>query len=344
MFIHKINCISPQQTWGDIDIQTLRAAEENRLYAREPVYDGIPPGILRRMGRAVRMGVGCALPLMKDSSPDGIIIGTSNGGMEDCIKFLNQIMDYEEGMLTPGNFVQSTANATAAQLGLMTANRNYNITHVHRGLAFENALLDAMMWLKENPGHNLLLEGLDEISNYNYNIDYLDGWYKDGNVQNKDLYATETKGTIAGEGAAAFIVNNNREQAIAEVKSVRTIHTNNEADLKSFLRRFLDEQISGEIIDVLVSGENGDSRYAHYYKAVEALLPDSMVVRYKHMFGEFGAGSALALWLACRQGAFPHHSIKRAMPHTAGSILIYNSYKEWQHGFILLKRMDPENS
>ena len=68
--------------------------------------------------------------------------------MEDCIKFLNQIIDYEEGLLTPGNFVQSTPNAIAAQLGLMTANKGYNITHVHRGLSFENALLDTILMLR----------------------------------------------------------------------------------------------------------------------------------------------------------------------------------------------------
>ena len=100
--------------------------------------------ILRRMGKAVRIGVGAALPLLDGSSnPDGILIGSANGGMEDCIKFLNQVMEYDEGRLTPTNFVQSTPNAIAAQIGLATLNKGYNITHVHRGLAFENALLDA---------------------------------------------------------------------------------------------------------------------------------------------------------------------------------------------------------
>ena len=62
--------------------------------------------------------------------------------MEDCIKFLNQIVEYKEGLLTPANFVQSTSNAAAAQIALVTKNHQYNITHVHRGLAFENALMD----------------------------------------------------------------------------------------------------------------------------------------------------------------------------------------------------------
>ncbi len=118
----------------------------------EPDYPGIPAGARRRMGKSVRMAVGAALPLLeKHPQPDGIIIATANGGMEDCIKFLNQILEYKEGLLTPGNFVQSTSNAAAAQIALVTKNHNYNITHVHRGLAFENALMDVMMLLKENP-------------------------------------------------------------------------------------------------------------------------------------------------------------------------------------------------
>jgi len=105
------------------------------------------------MGKSVRMAVGAALPLLeKYSQPDGMIIATANGGMEDCIKFLNQILEYNEGLLTPASFVQSTSNAAAAQIALVTKNHNYNITHVHRGLAFENALMDVVMSLKEHPG------------------------------------------------------------------------------------------------------------------------------------------------------------------------------------------------
>src|SRR5271154_6915768 len=145
-YIHHINCISPQKTFSDIDIENINAPVENKLLVVEPSYEGIPLGILRRMGKAVRIGVGAALQIVKQN-PDGIIIGTANGGMEDCIKFLNQIIDYNEGMLAPGNFVQSTTNAVASQLGLMSANKGYNITHVHRALAFENAMTDTQLML-----------------------------------------------------------------------------------------------------------------------------------------------------------------------------------------------------
>ncbi len=340
MYIHKINCISAQQTFGNVDLEMLLPVADNKMYAKEPVYEGVPPGMLRRMGRAVRMGVGCALPLMKDLQPDAIIVGTANGGMEDCIRFLNQIMDYEEGMLTPGNFVQSTPNATAAQLGLMAANRNYNITHVHKGLAFENAVLDAMMLLKEKPQFNILLEGLDEISTYNYNIDFLGGWYKEESIDNKNLYDTGSKGTLAGEGAAAFIVNGRPANALARVIAVNTIHTEEETEVTAFMQEFIDRNLPGDQhIDILIAGENGDSRFSRYYDLAYSVFASSAHIRYKHMFGEFGATSALALWLACRSAGFPTHAIRQSAENRGKHILIYNMYHERQHGIMLVERL-----
>jgi hypothetical protein len=144
-----------------LGIGVPRGPVDNMLKAIEPSYEGIPGSILRRMSKSVKMGVGAALPLLSltpsnpraelalpgstDSSTppskpsllssavptaspstglslQGILIGTGNGGMEDSVKFLKQIIDYEEGLLTPGTFVQNTANAIASQIGLLHQN------------------------------------------------------------------------------------------------------------------------------------------------------------------------------------------------------------------------------
>src|SRR6185436_11909846 len=107
MFIHKSICISPQHTFPEVNIEDIVSSADNKLTVIEPKYENIPLNTLRRMGKAVRMGVGAAMNLIKEYPYlNGIIIGTSNGGMEDCIKFLNQVFDYNEGTLTPKNFVQ----------------------------------------------------------------------------------------------------------------------------------------------------------------------------------------------------------------------------------------------
>ena len=176
LYILQSQCISPQSTFGAVDLETLRPSVDGRLRALEPPYPDIPPGLLRRMGKAVKISVGAALPLLAGRpAPDGILLGTGNGGLEDCIRFLDQIVQYEEGMLTPANFVQSTANAIAAQIGLLAANRAYNITHVHRGLAFEQALTDAFLQAAGAPEKTFLLGGADEISSYHTHIETLAG-------------------------------------------------------------------------------------------------------------------------------------------------------------------------
>jgi hypothetical protein len=89
-YFHRSICISPQASFPETDLSLLRESKNNLLEVTEPDYPGIPPGVKRRMGKSVRMAVGAALPLLVDyPAPDGMIIATANGGMEDCLKFLN---------------------------------------------------------------------------------------------------------------------------------------------------------------------------------------------------------------------------------------------------------------
>jgi hypothetical protein len=347
MYIHQSTCISPQLSFPEPDLSQLMESVENQLKVIEPEYLGIPAAVLRRMGKAVRIGVGAAIPLLKIApDPAGIVMGTANGGMEDCIKFLNQIIQYDEGLLTPGNFVQSTPNAIAAQISLLNNNRSYNITHVHRGLAFENAMIDAIMLVKEQPALTYLIGAVDEISTYNFNIDYLGGWYKREKISNRDLYLTNSPASIAGEGAAMFLASGVRESACAVLNGIRIFHSRDQAILKAQLKDFLSEQLSpGEKIDLLISGENGDNRILPYYEAVEEMLDqDTGVARFKHMTGEFPTASALALWMAChsiQRLTLPGHMLKKAaVANRYNKILIYNNYKGIQHGFMLVSKPD----
>ncbi|MFT3937046.1 MAG: beta-ketoacyl synthase chain length factor [Chitinophagaceae bacterium] len=346
LYIHQTSFISPQQTFTSAGIDVLQEAVNNKLQVIEPVYEGIPTGILRRMGKAIRLGVGAALPLIKQQSKpvNGIIIGTANGGMEDCIKFLNQIIDYEEGMLTPTNFVQSTTNAIAAQIGLLSANKSYNTTHVHRAHAFENALLDAAMQLQENSDTAYLVGGIDEISSYNYNIEWLGGWYKKEPIAAKDLYDAGTIGSIAGEGAAMFLVNNNPEAASAKLSAIQMLHTSDAAVVKNQLASFMQKHLPKGGNTLFLSGENGDSRLLHYYTDCEKLMNDKTIVaRFKHMTGEYPSVSAAALWLAIHiinKQEVPLHMLKyNSAPEACDSVLIYNNYKGEQHSFILVEKI-----
>ena len=355
MYIHKSICISPQHTFSQINLEAIVSSIDNKLIVIEPKYENIPLNILRRMGKAVRMGVGAALPLIKDHPElNGIIIGTANGGMEDCIKFLYQVIRYDEGKLTPTNFVQSTNNAIASQIGLSTRNNGYNITHVHRGLAFENALLDAMMLLAENPNSTYLLGSVDEISSYNYNLENLGGWYKKEIISNSDLYKNNTTGSIAGEHAAMFIVNNTQNDSSAKVKAIKTLHTGKTEEVTEQLQLFLQRNLSAnpegvnQPVDLFLTGENGDSRHNHFYHSCEELFNNhTSACRFKHLSGEHPTVVSFALWLSCfilSTQHVPRHILKNDYnkkpinPNGVNTILIYNNSKGLQHSFILLEK------
>jgi len=342
LYVHKTSCFSPQQTAPDTALEGLTESRNNQLLVKEPAYAHIPPGSLRRMGKAVRMSVGAALPLLKDiPQPDGIIIGTANGGIEDCIKFLNQIIEYNEGLLAPGNFVGSTSNAPAAQIALITKNRNYNSTKTHRGLAFENALLDAAMLLEEKPEDTYLVGSVDEISSYNFNIDRLAGCFRKEIVSNSRLFENTAAGTIAGEGVLMMTVSNEPAGAIAKLDTVQTIHTNDEWLVKETAEKFLLRNgFPGEKIDLLITGENGDARVEKYYQQVESIFSEeTSVARFKHLSGEYCTASSFGFWLATeilRTGQIPEIVLKRKGRAPVRRIFIYNNYRGFQHAFMIL--------
>ena len=342
LYIHKTSCFSPQQTYPETDFSRLTESGNNQLLIKEPVYNNIPPGMLRRMGKAVRMSVGGALPMLKEMpQPDGIIMGTANGGIEDCIKFLNQIIEYQEGLLTPGSFVQSTSNAPASQIALITKNKNYNSTNTHRGLAFENALQDVIMLLKEHPENKYLVGSVDEISAYNFNIDRLAGCFRKEIVSNRNLYDNPADGTIAGEGAMMMIVSNRPEGAIARLDALKTVHTTDEMLVREMGKQFLQKSGFPQTApDLLITGENGDARLGKYYQAVESLFPENFSVgRFKHLSGEFCTASSFGFWLATeiiRTGKIPDTVLKKGGQTEGRKILLYNNYRGLQHAFMLL--------
>ncbi|MDP6908854.1 MAG: beta-ketoacyl synthase chain length factor, partial [Flavobacteriales bacterium] len=180
MFIKDLACISPQRTFPS----TGSGQAENEFFAKEPIvyagsqfkavepsYSEIPRGQLRRMGKSNRMATGAGIPLLQKWNTDGIIIGTTDGGMEDCHKFLNQIIQYEEGTLTPTGFVQGSPSSPAGGLALMSSNSGYNNTHSNKGLSFENCLMDANLLFLEGRAKSLMVGCVEEISQAQYRIE-----------------------------------------------------------------------------------------------------------------------------------------------------------------------------
>ena len=348
MFIKDLFCISPQQTYDNTFFESQpKIYFGNRYEALEPAYGSlIPAGLLRRMGKAVRMGVGAGLPLIqRNPELDGIILGTANGGLEDSLKFLNQIVDYDEGTLTPTNFVQSTPNAIAGNLALMSKNTGYNTTHVNKGLAFEAALLDAMLLLDEKKAKSLLLGSIEEISDYNYNIDMLAGSFKKEEISSESLFESDTPGTVCGEAAVMFVVEAEKsENSLAEIIDVEQISYANEARIESKLSYFLARNhIQFSEIDTLILGFSGDNRNDYWYSwLIKEFFPECSVYNYKNLTGDYPTASAFATWLGVQllNGyQLPEKAVhSRKSDKKSEKILVYNHHKGTQHGFILLSK------
>ncbi|MFA7274780.1 MAG: beta-ketoacyl synthase chain length factor [Crocinitomicaceae bacterium] len=347
MYIKDCFAISPQRTFDDQFEKGHVEIHEEKVYsAIEPNYaEFIPAGLLRRMGKAVRMGIGAAMPLLKrNGQPEGIIIGTANGGLENCIQFLNQIVEYDEGVLTPTHFVQSTPNALAGQLALMTENTGYNNTHINGSLAFENALLDADMYLENLDYPSTLLVGaVEEISEYNYNIDLLADRYKQERVSNDHLLASQTPGTVCGEGSTMFIIGNEKENSIAEIVDFEQINFLEIEKLNATLAAFLQKnQLSIDAIDLVLLGKNGDNRFDNWYETLENnLLKNNRIGYYKPYVGEYRTSSAFAVYYAvqllngkCKNDTLQPDEYSKS-PKT---VLLYNHFEGLRHSIILIKK------
>ncbi|MCB9192623.1 MAG: beta-ketoacyl synthase chain length factor [Flavobacteriales bacterium] len=343
MYIKDLTCISPQKTiTGEFFGNEPLVHVGPTIPAMEPDYADIPRGQLRRMGKSNRMATGAGMPLLQKWKTDGIIIGTTDGGMEDCHRFLNQIIQYEEGTLTPTGFVQGSPSSPAGGLALMSANSGYNNTHSNMGLSFENCVVDAQLLFDEGRANSLLIGCVEEISQAPLRISQLAGHTKSEEVSTDKLFESKTKGTAKGEGATMFVVESSPENAIAQIVDVDMITCPSEADPLEKAERFLERNgIEKDQIDALMLGYAGDVENDKWYDHfANSLFHETGIITYKNLFGENAAASSFATWFAANLvngETAPEMAIKKPIPSALKTILIYNMYQGTQHGFVLVK-------
>ena len=343
MFIKDLKCISPQNTFDDVFFDTDPIVyNSTQLNAVEPSYSDIPRGQLRRMGKSNRMATGVGMPLLQKWKTDGIIIGTSDGGMEDCHKFLNQIIAYEEGTLTPTGFVQGSPSSPAGGLALMSHNSGYNNTHSNEGLSFENCLIDASILFVEGRAKSLLIGCVEENSSAPFRIAQLAKHVKAEDVSSDELLNSNTAGSIQGEGAVMFVVDEEKENALAEIVDQDMISYGSNKDVQTKAENLLKRNgIKPSDIDCLLLGFSGDVRTdSSYAELASDLFPNAGQLSYKNMFGENASASAFATWMAAHvlTGKTPPAlTIQKPLTGAPKTILIYNQHHGNQHGFVLVR-------
>lgn len=185
----------------------------------EPNYkELIPANLLRRMSNVLKMGVGCAVKTAGDESLDGIIVASGIGCFNNSIAFTKNYKQKLSGALSPTPFIQSTDNAIAGQIAIVLKNHGYNNTYIHKGIAFENALLDATMLLNEGE-EKVLVGGVDEwIKTFEY---------------------TGAANEWIGEGASFFVLSSEKENAKAEIQNTWVLNSSPqtiEKDIETYLK------------------------------------------------------------------------------------------------------------
>ncbi len=114
--------------------------------------------------------------------------------------------------------------------------------------------------------------------------------------------------------------------------------------IEDWILSFLNTQaVTLSDIDLLIIGENGDTKDAEIYQRLEESVFSSMhVIPYKHLCGEYPTSISFALWLAAnmlKKGEVPLTEGNRdPLQKEIKKILIYNHYQRRYHSLLLLSQ------
>lgn len=271
----------------------------NFLQADEPDYkEFIPVMQLRRMSKAVRMGVVASKTAMQQAGskqPDALSIGTAYGCLQDTEKFLDKMIEQDEQMLTPTAFIQSTHNTVGGQIALLAGCNGHNMTYVHRGHSFEHALINTDLYLNEHQGESVLVGGIDEQTPNSLKALQLAGKFATIEHTIDDITNGNQQRAIGGEGAAFFVVT---DKPITE-KYIRidalNVFTADEKTAFSKVKQFAEKHIK-EDVGLFISGANGSSQYHSLYSSLKNdLFPAAETVLFKQFCGDYPVASSFAL-------------------------------------------------
>jgi len=349
IYINGLSSISPQPTSSKKDFLSDAVQHNNNmLQCIEPDYsEFMDTNILRRMSRVLKLGSAGAKYCLEDAAlevPNAICIGTGKGCFKNTQVFMFSMDENNERFVPPSPFIQSAHGSIASQIAIETGCKNYNMTYSHRAFSFESALLDAMMLLKEKIHTNVLLGGVDEIEEIQFNTFDRIGYYKKPGINNLNLLTVQTKGTIAGEGSTFFLLEDQpTANTYAAVKDVYTFsNPGNHFQVEDVIVHFLSQNnLSTKDIDVVVLGLNGDIDFdGIYYDLNTSLFKNTRQVYYKHLCGDYLTSSAFALWMSSmivKHKRIPeivnlnHKAVKQI-----SNVLIYNQHQNVNHSLMLV--------
>lgn len=346
IYINGIGNISAQDN-EEVFNGSIIEYKQNIFPAINPDYkEFISPLALRRMSKAVKMGLTAAKMAINEagiSAPHAIITATGQGCKQDTEKFLEDLLEQKENLLSPTSFIQSTHNTVGGQIALHLKSNSYNVTYTHNSGSLESALIDAQLFFHEAlEPVNVLVGGVDEISPTITSFLYLDGQLKQEEVINTRLYDHQTPGTITSEGAHFFCLSSEmNKKTYSRLIDVELFHASSSSEVIENIQDLIQRNnFTLEDIDLVILGNNGDSRYDHYRNLQKEVFNRIPQVGYKHLVGDYNTVTGYALWLGSKiikTGKIPQFlKLNEMNSGRLKNILVYNHYLGENHSIILL--------
>jgi 3-oxoacyl-[acyl-carrier-protein] synthase II len=290
VYILSTGNISPQHSLdAESFFHSRNGTSYNFFKAIEPDYSTfIDSKMIRRMSRIVKMGVAASTTCLRNAGvemPAAILTATAYGCLEDSSSFLRKMIEFDEQMLSPTAFIQSTHNTVGAQIALLLKCHHYNNTIVHRAFSFENALTESMLLLEDGISP-VLVGAIDEITTDRHAILSRFGLYKKGS------------GNIAGEGAAFFLLDKNPgKQFQAVLNAVQTYYKPEieKDDIVRFLAAAEADDQPGLILHSNIGTNHSKYQSASVLKDFFQNTPE---FPFKSLCGDFPTSSGFAVWFA----------------------------------------------
>ncbi|HRO43257.1 MAG TPA: beta-ketoacyl synthase chain length factor [Flavipsychrobacter sp.] len=335
LYIHGTGILSAAGNNGEEDfLKNPPEYNTDRLLCKEPDYTAyIPPMQLRRMSKAVRMGIAASKISLHNAGvekADAISVGTAFGCLNDTEVFLSKMVAQNEQMLTPTAFIQSTHNTVAGQIALLTGCYGHNLTYVHRGHSFEHAMINAQLYLNEHPTEKILVGGIEELTETSLEVLKQTGVYRKAKTSPANILNDYEEGSIAGEGASFFLVS---QQPAANNLCVKDIATFQTRDAKTALQKLNDFLLRNELrnddLDLVMLGINGDKRNEEFYTALRTNVFSRVSQGcYKHICGEHPVASAFGLGVISYavKNSLPETSVLNHPPKQLKRVLLVNNF------------------
>lgn len=321
LYIHSAGVLSVAGNNSSNDfLEALSISEGANLRCKEPDYSSYIPSMqLRRMSKAVRMGIGAskiALEKAGNIKPDAFSVGTALGCLYDTEIFLSKMIDQDEQMLTPTAFIQSTHNTVAGQIALVNNCNGHNLTFVQRGHSFEHAMINAGLYLNENSSKNILVGGIDEMT------PTTDAILQQFGINNN------------AEGAGFFVISHQQPSTKSIcIKEILTLTTQDKNKLTNEINALISRnQCSQESIDTVLLGISTDDNTQPIYEHLqETVFANASQYSFKNFSGEYPTATAFALGIlqASLNTVLPEVCKLQHVNNSMKNVMIVNHYLDY---------------